>query len=930
MTGASSVVIGLPAHSRSWRGLSVPAKLYISLIVIAGLATLIYGGVHQSSRNIAEFICYLGIAILASRLKVNLPGITGTLSVNFLFILIGVLELSFSETLILGAVSMLAQCLYPERPKALQVTFNVCAGSVSTASAYAIYHLPLANLLVGSRPVLLGLAATVYFVANAGSIATVISLTERRPLIRILVDCYFWSFPYYLVGAGIAGAVAWLNQTFNWETSLLLVPAVYLIYRSYRLYLGKLEDEKRHVEEMANLHLRTIEALALAIEAKDHTTHEHLQRVRVYAIEVAKELGVNGAELEALHAAALLHDIGKLAVPEHIISKPGRLTPEEFEKMKIHTLVGAEILERVRFPYPVVPIVRAHHEKWDGSGYPMGLKGAEIPIGARILSAVDYLDALASDRQYRRALALRDVMQKLGAESGKSFDPKVVDVLQKRYQSLERLAVAKSTDDPSGPLSTAIKIERGLEPAAGFENATVQDYAGRETTFLSSIAAARQEAQSLFELSQDLGASLSLTETLSVFSVKLKPMVPYDAIAIYIKREDELVPEYVNGDNYRLFSSLRIPIGQGLSGWVAHNRKPIINGNPSVEPGYLNDPSKFSTLRSALAVPLEGVSGVIGVLALYRGERDAFTTDHLRILLAVSGKMALSIENALKYQQAESSATTDYLTGLPNARSLFLQLDRELARCKRDSSSLTVMVSDMDGFKQINDRFGHLEGNRVLRLFAQALKDSCREYDYVARMGGDEFVVIAPGLTTEAAGKKAEQMRALARQAGSEVCSEDILSLSVGRAMYPEDGNDAEQLLSKADRRMYQEKEKQFSYKDRRSHPRMKCRVTIEMQTEAGAPPLFANVTDVSLGGCFVETSTILAPGSKIKLGFSMDDASLSAEGVVARLDPGTGVAVQFREMNREGRDRMFKILEFVQKTTTFFNNRYIDSLTKS
>jgi diguanylate cyclase (GGDEF)-like protein/putative nucleotidyltransferase with HDIG domain len=930
MTGTSSVVIGLPAHSRSWRGLSVPAKLYITLIVNVGLATLVYGGIHQSSRNIAEFICYLGIAILASRLKVNLPGITGTLSVNFLFILIGILELSFSETLILGAISMLAQCLYPERPKALQVTFNVCAGSVSTALAYAVFHLPIASLLVGSRPVLLGLAATVYFVANAGSIAAVISLTERRPLIRILVDCYFWSFPYYLVGAGIAGAVAWLNQTFNWETSLLLVPAVYLIYRSYRLYLGKLEDEKRHVEEMANLHLRTIEALALAIEAKDHTTHEHLQRVRVYAIEVAKELGVTGAELEALHAAALLHDIGKLAVPEHIISKPGRLTPEEFEKMKIHTLVGAEILERVRFPYPVVPIVRAHHEKWDGSGYPMGLKGAEIPIGARILSAVDYLDALASDRQYRRALPLRDVMQKLGAESGKSFDPKVVDVLQKRYQYLERLAVAKSTDDPSGPLSTAIKIERGLEPAAGFENATVQDYAGRETTFLSSIAAARQEAQSLFELSQDLGASLSLTETLSVFSVKLKPMVPYDAIAIYIKREDELVPEYVNGDNYRLFSSLRIPMGQGLSGWVAHNRKPIINGNPSVEPGYLNDPSKFSTLRSALAVPLEGVAGVIGVLALYRGERDAFTTDHLRILLAVSGKMALSIENALKYQQAESSATTDYLTGLPNARSLFLQLDRELARCKRDSTSLTVMVSDMDGFKQINDRFGHLEGNRVLRLFAQALKDSCREYDYVARMGGDEFVVIAPGLTTEAAGKKAEQMRALARQAGSEVCSEDILSLSVGRAMYPEDGNDAEQLLSKADRRMYQEKEKQFSYKDRRSHPRMKCRVTIEMQTEAGSPPLFANVTDVSLGGCFVETSTILAPGSKIKLGFSMDDASLSAEGVVARLDPGSGVAVQFREMNREGRDRMFKILEFVQKTTTFFNNRYIDSLTKS
>src|SRR5437868_232779 len=917
-------------RSQNWRDLTPGAKLLISLVVTAGTGVLLYAAINPISKNIAQFICYLLIALLASRLKVNLPGITGTMSVNFLFILLGILELSFTETLVLGTAAILVQCFYRDRPSAIQVTFNICASAFSIAVAYDVYHIAFSHWPPHTHPLVLIVAASTYFVANTGSIAAVISLTEGKSLRRIWVECYFWSFPYYLVGAGLAGVVGWLNGKFGWQASLLVVPVIYLIYRSYRLYLGKLEDEKRHVEEMANLHLRTIEALALAIEAKDHTTHDHLQRVRVYAIEVAKELNVTPGEMEALHAAALLHDIGKLAVPEHIISKPGRLTPEEFEKMKIHPVVGAEILERVRFPYPVVPIVRAHHEKWDGTGYPFGLRGEEIPIGARILSAVDYLDALASDRQYRRALPLRDVMQKLGAESGKAFDPKVVDVLQKRYQHLERLAVAKSATDPSGPLSTAIKIQRGLEPAAGFENATVQDYAGRENTFLSSIAAARQEAQSLFELSQDLGASLSLTETLSVFSVKLKPMVPYDAIAIYIKRDEELVPEYVNGDNYRLFSSLRLPMGQGLSGWVAHNRKPIINGNPSVEPGYLNDPSKFSTLRSALAIPLEGVAGVIGVLALYRAERDAFTTDHLRILLAVSGKMALAIENALKYQQAENSATTDYLTGLPNARSLFMQLDRELARCKRDNTSLTVMVSDMDGFKQINDRFGHLEGNRVLRLFAQALKDTCREYDYVARMGGDEFVVIAPGLTPDGSAKKTEQMRALARHAGSEVCGEDILSLSVGRAVFPADGKDAEQLLAEADRRMYLEKQKQLAYKDLRAHPRLKCRVTIALQTESNGVPLFANLTDISLGGCFIETSTILSPGSKIKLGFSMDDATLSTEGVVMRLDPGSGVAVQFPELNREARDRMFRIIEFVQKTTSFYNKRYLDSLAKS
>ncbi|HEY1463500.1 MAG TPA: diguanylate cyclase [Terriglobales bacterium] len=865
---------------------------------------------------------------MASKLKINLTEITDTMSVNFLFILIGVLQLSFTETLALGCVAILAQSFLGQKPSPIQVTFNLCTSALSIALAYAAFHAPISMHLFSGLPVRLILASSAYFVANTGLVAIFISIADGKSFKKIWVEYYFWSFPYYLVGAAAAGGIDWLDRTFTWETSMMALPVIYLIFRSYRLYLGKLESEKRHVEEMANLHLRTIEALALAIEAKDHTTHDHLQRVRVYAIEVARELKIDPTEMEALHAAALLHDIGKLAIPEHIISKPGRLTPEEFEKMKIHPIVGAEILERVRFPYPVVPIVRAHHEKWDGSGYPYGLKGEEIPIGARILTAVDFLDALASDRQYRRALPLEEVIKRLTADSGKAFDPKVVSVLQRRYRELERMAGAKTAPEEGSKLSTEVKIERGLAPAAGFEDIASKE--GQEAKFLFSIAAARHEAQTLFELSQDLGASLSLGETLSVFSVKIKRLVPYDAIAIYIRRGNELVPEYVSGDNFRLFSSLRIPVGQGLSGWVAENRKPIVNGNPSVEPGYLNDPSKFSTLQSALAVPLDGLAGIVGVLTVYHAEHNAFVSDHLRILLAISSKMALAIENALKYEQAESSATTDYLTGLPNARSLFMQLERELSRCKRDNTPLVVMVCDMDGFKQINDRFGHLEGNRVLRLFAQALKDSCREYDYVARMGGDEFVVIAPGLTPEAAAAKEEMLREMAVQAGKQVCGEEILSLSVGHSVFPEDGSDAEALLSHADRLMYLEKQQQPARKNRRMFPRMKSRVTIELQTSDGTAPILANLIDISLGGCFIETSAILQPGKPLKLVFSIDDGKLFAEGSVLRIDPGTGIAIQFNDMSRENRERIPRILEYVQNTTTFYDNRYLTELRKT
>src|ERR1043166_7527631 len=687
--------------------MSKQARLFLYGVCLAGLATAIYGGLVWNIDAPAKFCAYLLTAMLASRLKVELPEITGTISVNFLFILIGISELTFSETLVMGCAAILVQCLATKRrwPRPEQVAFNVSSAAVAIAAAYYVYHGPLDTRLHQNGALLLMLAAGIYFLFNTLPVATIIALTENKPLQKIWTECYFWSLPYYLAGGALAALFGWLTHNVGWQPTLLALPAMFVIYRSYRLYLGKLENEKNHVAEMAALHMRTIEALALAIEAKDQTTHDHLERVRVYAIELAKKLNLSPDEIEALRAAALLHDIGKLAVPEHIISKPGRLTPEEFEKMKIHPIVGAEILERVQFPCPVVPIVRAHHEKWDGSGYPYGIAGEEIPIGARILSAVDCLDALASDRQYRRALPLDEAMKVVISEAGKAFDPRVVEALSRRYVELERMAQGQSV--AAGKLSTDLKISNGLAPAAGFEKAakpkpgTSKD---ASIDFLTSIAAARQEVQALFEISQDLGNSLSLDETLSVLAVRLRRIIPHHSLAIWVRRDGLLIPDYVSGDDFRLFSTLEIPLGQGLSGWVAENRKPILNGNPSVEPGYLNDPSKFSTLRSAVAVPLEGVNGVLGALTLYHAERDAFTKDHLRILLAISSKIAVSIENALRFRQAESSATTDYLTTLPNARSLFLQFDSELSRGRREGVPLTVLVLDLDGFKQVNDR----------------------------------------------------------------------------------------------------------------------------------------------------------------------------------------------------------------------------------
>jgi len=618
----------------SWR--SIGARAFITTMTAAGCLCLVLTFEEWQSTDPLKFLCYLIVALLASSLKVSLPRIEGTLSANFLFTLLAILELSLPEALVIGLVSTFGQFYWkPARQvKLVQLVFNLSQVTLSSSAAYGSYRLIFTHVHHASPPLALLIATVVYFACNSVAMSTIIGLTENKAIGKVWIESYSWSSAYYLVGAAAASLIGFLNQHIGWQSSLLVLPPIYLIYRSYRLYLGKLETEARMAEQASNLHLRTIEALALAIEARDENTSKHLQRVRVYATELAMELGLSEDEKDALKAAAVLHDIGKLAVPEYIISKPGKLTREEFEKMKIHPIVGAEILEQVHFPYPVVPIVRAHHEKWDGTGYPNGLGGESIPIGARILAAVDCLDALASDRHYRKALPLGEAMAHVASEAGTSFDPRVVSVLQRRYVELEKMATEQPLETPA-KLSIELKVGRGSQPGAGFAEQVEAPRDGVAGNFRARISLARKQCNEMLEISRALGPLIGIEDTSALIAVRLKQAVWYDAFALYCLNEGVLVPAFVVGENSKVFASLRIPLGEGLSGWVAQNRKLILNGNPSVEPGYLNDPSKYSTLRSALAVPLEGHSHDVAVLALYRATQDAFTIDDVRVLEAM-------------------------------------------------------------------------------------------------------------------------------------------------------------------------------------------------------------------------------------------------------------------------------------------------------
>jgi len=790
------------------------ASTFIALQVLLGFPMVFYAILHWQSQDSLRFACFFALAMAASVFKVRLPGIEATMSANFVFILVGILDFSFPETLMIGCLGGLAQSLWhaKPRPRPIQMLFNFANLSLSISAASFVFHSTFAYQHGLRWPLLLGAASTTYFVVNTMSVSGIIAITQKRKSVMVWKECYLWSFPYYLLGAIIAGGMSVMNRILGWQVAILVLPIVYWIYRSYSVYLGRLEAEKVHSTEIAELHLRTIEALSLAIEAKDQNTHAHLNRVQAHAMQLGKDLELSNDDMNALRAAALLHDIGKLAVPEQILSKPGRLTQEEFDKMKIHPTVGAEILKRVQFPYPVVPVVLSHHEKWDGTGYPNELRGEEIPIGARILSVVDCFDALTSERPYRRGMSTKDAMKQIILESGFSFDPRVVQALEKRCFELNR--PVENSELADNPFKSIPNLNPSMAPSAGIGEVPKAAEI-RTTSFLASIISARQEAQLLFELAQTLGNSLSLRETLSVVAVRLKEMIPHDLIVFYTCEQGKLVPRHVHGVDYELFRTLEIPIGHGIAGWVAQNKEPIINGEPAAETRHLADPSRVSVLESALSVPLEGRDGVAGVLSLYRMEKDGFTKDHLRMLLAATSKLGLSVENALEFENARDSAGTDFLTGLPNARSICTHLSNELGRSIRAQQPLAVLLCDLNGFKGVNDNFGHLIGNKLLQETAKNLLGVCREYDLVGRFGGDEFVLILPEIDASSAQVFLPRLASAVEEAGQTVCGKAVVSASIGVATHPQDGVTAEELLSEADHSMYAAKHRHYKEEKR-------------------------------------------------------------------------------------------------------------------
>lgn len=573
-----------------------------------------------------------------------------------------------------------------------------------------------------------------------------------------------------------------------------------LAFYFFSLAWFRLKAKTREAELLSHLHLATAEALATAIDAKDQTTHCHVRRLQIYAVGMGEVLGLTADEIAALKAGALLHDVGKLAVPAHIINKPGRLTPVEFEKMKIHTTVGAQLLSRVNFPYPVTPIVRHHHERWDGKGYPDCLKGEQIPMTARIISVVDCFDSVREDRPFRRGMTRDEAIAFLLRGAGTHFDPNVVDLF------IENLARFEAEIAESGLTQQTAHVD--LRETFALKEVDMDQTRERGCYMAyDQIKSAHQEVYALYEIARTFGSSLDVEETLSILIDKVGHVVPFDTCVVYLYDEMKgyAVAAHVAGENAQVLASRCIAPGEGVTGFALANRSPMNQLHPALDLVGLEIEHDYSAMAS---LSLHKDQRLLGALSVYSSELDQYTDDHMRLLETVTKLASDALANAMHHAEAESNALTDPLTGLPNARYLALRFEEEAARARRTGRPFQVVMLDLDDFKLVNDTFGHTTGDKMLREMAQIIQGQLREYDFLARYAGDEFVAVVQ----ELAGSQVEELCWRIEQAVSTFSLHvrgnlhARVGISVGTATFGTDGQSLDQLLVAADQAMYRTK----------------------------------------------------------------------------------------------------------------------------
>jgi len=717
--------------------LSPAGRSYVSAVVACGLAVVGLCIAQLCLHPIPyKWFLLAALTLLSGSATVQLPSSQASISISEVFVFIAMLLYGPAAGTVVVAIDglVISFWLAKRHREIHRALFNMSAPAVAAWTSAQLFFrasglVPLAQQPATLNQILpfLMLSAATYFCLNTWLITFAIALERQVNPFRLWVSSFAWLSLTYFGGASVAALVAVYNRNLDFGFFGVIVPLLLVLYFTFRTTMGRLEDADRHVGQLNTLYLSTIETLAMAIDAKDQVTHGHIRRVQTHAVFLAKQVGIHDElQIRAIEAAALLHDTGKLAVPEYILNKPGKLTPAEFERMKLHASVGADILSAIAFPYPVVPIVRHHHENWDGSGYPAGLSGTQIPIGARILAVVDCFDALTSDRPYRPRLSADEALAILLERRGLMYDPLIVDAFIKFHPELSRdPLLAKPTDVPFSTFGA-------VPPASSPQNAPSLD----------EIAASADEMLTLYDLARALAGRVNSAEASEAIATHLRRLIPSSLCVffMYNSATDELEAAHAFGESSSMVKGLRIPLGQRLSGWVAANQQTIVNSDASLDLGEVARSSP--RLRSCLGTPFSAGDQLLGVLTLYSQSEEAFTDDHRRIAEAVAKQIGHTFRGAT---EIDASKRTDSLTRLPNISHLEHELRPNKWTDTKAPIEFAILLIDVVGLENVNRTYGKGARDEALRHVVQHARRTIRTGDVLFRYRSDEFVVFLSG-----------------------------------------------------------------------------------------------------------------------------------------------------------------------------------------
>ena len=779
---------------------------YLLVVYLAGGAATAGMAVASVEPEWVPFIILLVMAFVTEPLKVGLPRVDRAVSLSFLFTFAAMTELPAASALYIAAVAE-AHNLIAERPRRLpwaNISFRFAALSICVLSTSLCYQ-ELADQMEG--PFRAAAAGLTYYAVSSLLHTFLIAIEERQPIWTIWNQRFFWSGPVYVLASVGLSLTQRLTSATSTQESVLALVLILVPYLYLRHYWSRLHDHEDHVREIADIRHRAIETLAAAIESKDGGSVDQLRRIRRSALYLAEKVGCGKREREAIEQAALLHDIGKVSVPDYILGKPGPLTEHEFSLIATHSSVGAAIADSAHYPDSVGEIIRCHHEHWDGSGYPAGLEEEHIPAMARVLTIVDCFETLISDRPYRPALSMEEAVKILKQQRGKTFDPKMLDTFLSFLP--EMMAERDSVEDREPEEQISPTLDRVTVRQTWTDDAVRHGAALRHQS-LEKLSRTPDQLWAFYEILDLLGADLEFEKSLRQCLRILHRPIPYEKAGIFVLDKGKFILLTAEGFPQHCVSRLTLSQDHGLIAQALVSRSAIVANAPPSELPSGGAPRYLTDVKSSLVAPLIVGERVVGLIALCGKEKDEFTQEQAHSLRLIAPKLARTMLSFRAVQKISAEAETDVVTGLSNARAAFRRLDVEMKRSQRNGSSVGVLFMDVDGLKPVNDSYGHRAGDELLIEVARRLKGRLRAYDLAARVGGDEFVAILPGVSRDDLASAADSMRSVIADAAVKVADDKYawVTISVGSAMYPNDGLDADDLINLSDQRMYEAKMK--------------------------------------------------------------------------------------------------------------------------